>query len=76
MATRVQGIHDGYSKVLEDVNKISEQLYRLGYGLNDLGYFGYNSDSIQKEWKHYNSIKQALIELQNELNKALGNENE
>lgn len=71
MATRVKGIYFGYRLLLNDVNKMSDKLNGIGYVLNDLAYFGYDSDAIQNEWNHYNSINKALDELKSQINKSL-----
>lgn len=76
MSTRVEGMYVGYIRLLREVKELSNQLSTLGYGLSDLAYFGYDSEAIRNEWNYYESIKNALDELQNEVNKALGNERE
>lgn len=71
MTTRIRGSYVGYRLLLNDVNKMSDRLNGIGYVLNDLAYFGYDSDAIQNEWNHYNSIKKALDELKSQINKSL-----
>lgn len=67
-----QEIQDSYAKLLEEVDELTKQLFRIGFQLNDLAYFGHSATTIRNEWEQYNMIEHALDSLHRELLKVIG----
>lgn len=51
MPLHLKGSLDSYLEVLEEIEKLRYKIYRIGYGIDVMSYFGYTSDEIDDEYE-------------------------